>query len=74
MPLSFQAQGNGVRVPGLRLGGNWVLKPSFRAYIGTVHRPCSDGESDEEVEPGWEGARTVEGWGLLSSRLPNLQV
>lgn len=39
--LPCQSQGDGIRVPDLRLGGDWVLRISHRACIGSAQRPCS---------------------------------
>lgn len=60
-PLAFQAQGYGVRVPGLRLGGDEVLNLHAGLALGVLIGPALTGDDDEEVGPGREGAQKVEG-------------
>lgn len=48
MPLACQAQGDGANFLGLRLGGDWVLRPPLRTCIG----PALLGEGNGEVGQG----------------------
>ena len=40
VPLPCQAQGEGIRVPGLRLGADWGLRPALRAAWEELRGPA----------------------------------
>ena len=58
------SQWDGVRVPGQRLRGDWVLRPALRAALQELRGPALTREGDEKAGPGWERGQTVECLGL----------
>ena len=67
VPLPCQAQGEGIRVPGLRLGADWGLRPALRAAWEGLRGPALTRLGHEEGGLGWEGGQTV---GVQACSLP----